>query len=289
MSENFQKLCVYEILKRLLPDGGFALFEKGKYRPDATAWAILSLESLNKEATVIENALSRLKEEQDKDGRVSVQKGLTAAYWTTSLAALAWHGKPAYQESYDLSINFLISTSGQSSPRKSYIGHDTTLKGWPWIEGTHSWVEPTALAVLALKGAGYEKNNRVTEALQLILDRQLPHGGWNYGNTDIFGQKLRADPYSTGITLYALAGLIDRKDIHKSIKYLGKRVEKDRTPLSLGWEIMSLCAWDEYQFPFDNYLIECWDLQKRYGKYNTSFLSTILLAYAMLFSHAKPL
>jgi len=289
MPENFVRLCVYEILKRLLPDGGFALFEKGNYRPDATAWAILSLESLNKEATVVDHARSRLKEDQDKDGRISVQKGLSAAYWTTSIAALAWHGEPAYQEAYKLSINFLISTFGKSSPKKSYIGHDTTLKGWPWIEGTHSWVEPTALAILALKSAGYEKNYRVTEALQLILDRQLPHGGWNYGNTNIFGQELRADSYSTGITLYALAGSIDRKDIQKSIGYLQKRVEKDRTPLSLGWEIMGLCAWDEYQISFDKYLIECWNLQKRYGKYNTSFLSIILLACAMLFNHTKPL
>ena len=289
MSENLQKLCVYEILKKLLPDGGFALFEKGNYRPDATTWAILSLESLNIEATVVDHARSRLKQDQDKDGRVSVQKGLSAAYWTTSLAALAWHGEPAYQEAYNRSIDFLIFTSGQGSSKESYIGHDTNLKGWPWIEGTHSWVEPTSLAISALKSAGYEKNNRVTEALQLILDRQLPHGGWNYGNTDIFGQELRADPYSTGIALYALSGSIDRKDIQKSLEYLAKRVKKDRTPLSLGWEIMGLCAWNEYQNSFDNYLIECWDLQKRYGGYNTSFLSIMLLAYAMLFKHTKPL
>ena len=289
MSDNFQNLCVYEILKRLLPDGGFALFEKGNYRPDATAWAILSLESLNKEATIVDHARSRLKDDQNKDGRVSVQKGLSAAYWTTSLAALAWHGEPAYQEAYDRSINFLISTYGQSSPKESYIGHDTTLKGWPWIEGTHSWVEPTALAILALKCAGYENNNRFTEAIQLLLDRQLTHGGWNYGNTYIFGQELRADPYSTGMTLYALSGTINHKDIKKSIEYLRKRIEKDRTPLSLGWEIMGLCSWDEYDIPYYDYLTDCWNLQERYGKYNTSFLSIILLAHAISFKHTKPL
>ena len=30
------------------------------------------------------------------------------------------------------------------------LGHDTTLVGWPWVDGTHSWLEPTVLAVLAL-------------------------------------------------------------------------------------------------------------------------------------------
>jgi hypothetical protein len=37
---------------------------------------------------------------------------------------------------------------------KSIIGHDATLVGWPWVMGTHSWVEPTALDVMALKANG---------------------------------------------------------------------------------------------------------------------------------------
>lgn len=288
MSDNFIKLCVRELLKRSLPDGGFALMENGNYRPDSTAWAALALDSVNEEGTIIDHARSRLKLDQNEDGRVNVKKGFSAAYWPTALAALAWQRAPAYKEAHKRSINFLLSTFGYSFPKESYIGHDTTLKGWPWIEGTHSWVEPTAIAYIALKKAGYNKHNRVTEARGLMLDRQLPHGGWNFGNTSVFGQELRPLPYSTGMLLYALAGSVHRYQIQKSFVYLKNRIQKDRTPLSLGWAIMGLRAWDERLLPYEAWLMECWCLQKRYGIYNTSFLSIILLAYASLSETADP-
>ncbi|MFC1532331.1 hypothetical protein ACFL7M_03045 [Thermodesulfobacteriota bacterium] len=256
--------------------------DNGNYRPDATAWAVLALASVNMEVAIIDRARSRLKMDQDEDGRVNVQKGFPAAYWPTALASLAWQHTSAFEDAYKRSINFLLSTSGYSFPKEPYIGHDTTIQGWPWIEGTHSWVEPTALAFLALKRAGYEKHNRVTEALQLILDRQLPKGGWNYGNTYVYGQEFRPLPYSTGMLLYALEGSVDREQIQKSIGYISKRIQKDRTPLSLGWEILGLRAWDDLLLPYETWLMECWRLQDRYGDYNTSFLSIILIAHASL-------
>ena len=42
------------------------------------------------------------------------------------------------------------------SSANEQLGHDSTLIGWPWVEGTHSWIEPTAWAVLALKSVGTE-------------------------------------------------------------------------------------------------------------------------------------
>ena len=32
-------------------------------------------------------------------------------------------------------------------------GRNLSLKGWPWKEGTSSWVEPTAHTLIALKKA----------------------------------------------------------------------------------------------------------------------------------------
>ena len=43
----------------------------------------------------------------------------------------------------------------------------------------------------------------------MMLDRQLPHGGWNYGNTYVFGRELRPMPESTGAALTGLAGQVE--------------------------------------------------------------------------------
>jgi hypothetical protein len=72
------------------------------------------------------------------------------AFWPTSLAILAWQGSPEHIGNQSRAVNFLLNISGTHFNRKldSPVGHDTSIKGWPWVENTHSWVEPTALALI---------------------------------------------------------------------------------------------------------------------------------------------
>src|SRR2546428_787916 len=74
--------------------------------------------------------------------------------------------------------------------------------------------EPTALAatamhVLALKAAGHRDHPRTREAVRLLIDRLLPGGGCNYGNTIVLGQELRPQLQPTGLAMLALAGETD--------------------------------------------------------------------------------
>jgi hypothetical protein len=131
------------------------------------------------------------------------------------------------------------------------------LVGWPWVAGTHSWVEPTAYAVLALRAAGKSEHARVREAVELILDRALPEGGWNYGNRRIFDNVLRPFPATTGV---ALAGLIkeprdDRIDV--AIDYLGRALQRVRAPLSLAWGLIGLRAWKAQPPDAEAWLAQC--------------------------------
>ncbi len=89
------------------------------------------------------------------------------------------------------------------------------------MAGTHSWVEPTAINVLALRSAGQAGHPRCREAVKLLLDRQLPEGGWNYGNTTVLGHVLRPQVQPTGLALAALAGETDaRSKVQPSLDYL---------------------------------------------------------------------
>ena len=124
--------------------------------------------------------------------------------------------------------------------------HDTSIRGWPWVEGTHSWVEPTAMAVLALAGSADPKARaRVADGLRLLADRAVASGGWNYGSNAVFGCDLRGQPGPTGLALLALAaaGGGPSPTVDRAIAYLRATLPTVRAAASLGWGVMGLRAW----------------------------------------------
>ncbi|HSL05658.1 MAG TPA: hypothetical protein VK901_19210 [Nitrospiraceae bacterium] len=175
---------------------------------------------------------------------------------------------------------FLLKTRGRHRSKNpdDPVGHDPSIPGWPWIDGTHSWIEPTALSVIALKAAGHGKQDRIGQAIQMMLDRQLPHGGWNYGNTTVYGRELHPMPESTGAALAGLAGQVEQGTVARSLDYLQGEVDRLRTPISLGWGLLGLTAWDLWPSNFAALVERCLTNQARYGEYDTSALSLLLLA-----------
>jgi hypothetical protein len=123
------------------------------------------------------------------------------------------------------------------------MGHNTTLVGWPWIEETHSWIEPTAMHVLALKAVGQSGHPRTREAVRLLIDRLLPAGGCNYGNTVVMDQVLRPHLQPTGLAMLALAGESVRDGrIEKSLDYLTAELSPRTASGSLCYGLLGLAA-----------------------------------------------
>jgi len=269
-----------ELNRRMLPEGGLADHAGGDYRSDTTAWAILAFKAFGKDAGVLQHLQARLAAEQLIDGRVCISQKYPDVFWPTSLAILAWHGSTQYADSQKRAIDFLLHISGMPWEKKpdSPFAHDTSIKGWPWIENTYSWVEPTALALIALRTSGFEKHPRAIEAIKLLMDRQSPKGGWNYGNTIVYGNELHSMPGPTGIALQAISGLVSRDKIEKSLIYLKTNVEKLYTPFALGWSLLGLSAWNERPADSQALIVSSLDRQKRYGPYATSLLSLLVLA-----------
>jgi hypothetical protein len=280
MVEDLVPFWVNQLKDRVLPDGGFSPHPRGRYRADATSWAILALAGDPANRDLNTRARSRLAADQLPDGRVCISKDHPEAFWPTFLAVFAWHQSPEHWENQARAADFLITSSGRHWPRAANnpTAHDTAIKGWPWIADTHSWAEPTALAMMALKIAGYGDHQRVKEATRLLLDRQLPQGGWNYGNTLVYDQELRPMPLSTGIVLNALKGQTPLASIQGSLTYLQSRVASLPTPRSLGWGLLGLGAWRARLESSHASIAACLKNQARYGGYDTSSLSLLLVA-----------
>jgi hypothetical protein len=278
---NTISFWINQLKKREFESGGFASNPHGRYLPESTCWAILALSGDFNNRDLIMRARARLAADQLPDGRVCISPDHPEIYWPTSLAVFAWDRSPEYQKNQALATHFLMTSSGTYYQRKagSPSAHDPSIKGWSWIAGTHSWVEPTGLAMMALKISGYGRHARVKEATRLLLDRQLPHGGWNYGNTLLFGQELRPMPLSTGIGLSALKDETPRETIQRSITYLQSQVINLHTPRSLGWSLLGLASWQAQPESAPSLIHDCLKRQDRYGVYDTSSLALLLVAF----------
>jgi len=265
--------------RRALSDGGLVDRPGGQFRVDATSWGGLLLRAAGGAQEMLERLRARLVHEQGQDGRVSVQRDHPDSYWPTALAILVWQDSPPSQAAQQRAIHFLLESSGNHFRRRAEDppAHDTLLKGWPWVAGTHSWIEPTVLSVLALQMAGHGQHDRVREAIRMILDRQLPHGGWNYGNTLVFGRELHPMPESTGAALAGVAGQVEQGTVARSLDYLQGEVDRSRTPISLGWGLLGLAAWGRWPSNGTALVERCLVNQSRYGEYDTSALCLLLL------------
>jgi hypothetical protein len=269
------------VCSRALPEGGFSVKDDGIFRPDATAWAILALKSGLCSDEYISRACRRLAQSQLPDGRVPLSAVNPTAYWPTALAVLAWQKSEDQVDSVQRAVSFLINNTGLhfAKTKDSVAEHDTEITGWPWVENTHSWVEPTSMAVLALRSSGHGEHPRVLEAVRMLLDRQLPSGGWNMGNTIVFGKELLPVPESTGHTLTALNGFTNTEVVQKSLDYLSKIIQDLRTPLALAWGLFGLTSWSRRPENYRRLILETLERQEKYGPYDTDLLSQLIVAY----------
>ncbi len=269
-----------EVARRGLSEGGFSDRLGGHYRPDATAWAIVVLSLEPSYDEMVSAARLRLQESQLSDGRVVIAKDHPDAYWPTPMAILAWQRFPNSESPLAKAVKFLIQTTGVhwEKSENDVVGHDTLIPGWPWIDSTHSWVTPTAQSMIALTVAGFGDHERVLAGKRLLVDRQIPQGGWNYGNTSVLGQELRPFPETTGIALNALAGRVSREVVQISLDYVLREVPKLRTPLSLAWAILGLKAWHLGPEHALEWIITTLERGTRYGGYDTSSLCVLLAA-----------
>ena len=196
---------------------------------------------------LVEQSAAWLEGLQQADGAVGISAQLPKPRWATAYAALLWSQSERHQAPLARSLRWIQQREGHTfvKTKQCVLGHDTTIPGWPWVGGTHPWLEPTGISMLALCRNQLAGHQRIRDGVRLILDRAIATGGWNVGNSSAFGKQLRPQAGSTGIALLALraAWHEETPTVSRACDYLLETLPQTRSPETLGWGLLGLQAW----------------------------------------------
>jgi hypothetical protein len=107
------------------------------------------------------------------------------------------------------------------------VRFDPSKYGWGWVSDSVSWVIPTAGAMLALERGrrlglirGREVERRLALGCSMLLDRMCPGGGWNAGNSVVYGVALAPHIDATSIALAGLRFHYHLPEVRQSFSWL---------------------------------------------------------------------
>lgn len=241
-----------ELLNRLATQIPCGYHAAGPASSEPTALAAIALGAAGRSTA---KALDWIGSVQNSDGSVLPSASPTSPQaepgWPTGWAVLAAtaagrmnpirSGARAFDA--DRAIRWILQTAGDPATGTNENVQKSDRLGWPWINGTFSWVEPTAIHVVALKACGFANHSRVRDAIAMLVDRLLPHGGCNYGNTIVLGQELRPHVQPTGLAMLAIAGSANTDTrIGRSLDFLEANLSAATTSASMAYGLIGLAA-----------------------------------------------
>jgi hypothetical protein len=226
-----------------LPDGGLPYYRGNTSAAEPTLLAALALSVSGAPAERAKPLLTWAQKLQNPDGSVGVDPGhRDQGVWLTAQAAIVFHhfGLAANAKR---ALDFLLALRSVTSAKDPKLRQDDTLTGWPWAPGTFGWVEPTAWSLIALSLSGLGGDPRAEEGSRFLLDRQIPSGGWNYGNPALAGKELLPFWDTTGLALVALHGHGDPKWVGVSLELMEKNQGKIESLSGLSWAVLCLASY----------------------------------------------
>jgi len=257
------------------PDGGWGAVAGKRSNTEATALALLALQAVFRKAIepAVEKAKTWLAERQNVDGSWPLNDSLKESSWSTALAIIAL--SPAGDFFKDRVIkagNWTLEQEG-SKPgilanlilaltfQKKAVQLNEDLIGWSWTPNSFSWVEPTSYFLLALKKirrnlSSKTAEERIQQGELMIYDRMCDNGGWNYGNSSVYGDRLWPYPDTTAVALIALQDHQERKENQVSLRALGEMAKNTDSGLALSWSAICLSLYGQEGAELRHRLVE---------------------------------
>jgi hypothetical protein len=261
MAANTRQRCIsstkLELRRRQMESGGWAYFASGQESIEATCLSALGLSSGGDE--IRERAVEFLFGSQLTGGAWPAFRGDNEGSWTTPLAISTMIITNHTSEACERALKWLLAEKGAEGhwlwrwkfkTADRNVRFDPDKYGWPWSHGAGSWVIPTAFAVVAIKqytvcARREDAEARIRLGVEMLFDRACVHGGWNSGNSVVYGVPLQPHVEASAIALLALQDEPRNEVVEKSLLWLQQRAATVESVSSLAWTILSLFTYRE--------------------------------------------
>ena len=278
------------------PDGGWGAVPGKKSNTEATALALLALRSIatGPAEPAAQKAEKWLIDRQNADGSWPLNDSLKGPSWSTALAIVALSDRADLRDRLVKAGNWALEQEG-SKPgilanlilaltfQKKAVQLNEDLVGWSWTPNSFSWVEPTSYFLLALKKirrhlAGKSIAERIQQGELMIYDRMCDNGGWNYGNSSVYGDRLWPYPDITAIALVALQDHPQRKENQLSLRALGEMAKYTDSGLALSWSAICLSLYGQDSAQLRQRLVQRFAKTKFLGETKAIALGVLAVA-----------
>ena len=247
-----------ETLKsRQMKSGGWAYFDSVQESLEVTCLAELALapeRQANSSAAILFLLKSQL-----SNGGWPAFLGDSEGSWTTALALCTLNSTGDFTAARDKAFRWLYAERGREGHwfwRWKFKTSDRNVRfdpdkyGWPWVTGSASWVIPTAFSIVAIEqftvcNRSEESEKRIHLGVEMLLDRACVDGGWNSGNSLVYGVPLRPHVEATAIALLALQDEQRTEMVQKSLSWLRQNAASVDSVSSLAWCILTLFVYQE--------------------------------------------
>jgi hypothetical protein len=248
---------IQELHRRELPDGGWSFSGSPQMSLETTCLASFSV--LAEQPSSAPHVVWPLLHAQLSDGSWPSFVGDGEPSWTTALAISVLNSANDSSGATERGQSWLLNTKGREGGwfwRWKFklvdraVQFDPDRYGWPWLPGSASWVIPTAFSVVAIKQFTACNRTEVSErrirlGVEMLLDRTCVDGGWNSGNSLVYGVPLRPHVEATAIALLALQDERRTETIQRSLAWLKQQATVINSGSSLAWCILSLFVYQE--------------------------------------------
>jgi hypothetical protein len=209
--------------------------------------AVLIAAKKHHQEAAFQKAAAWLLDLQHEDGGWGLNREDPQSCWLTAWAVWALaetgHQGEATQRGIAWLLNesvLQISDMDDLAAGEKVANIDFSLRGWPWQPGEASWVEPTALSMLAFLAAGERTNSRLSEAKKYLENRRCPGGGWNVGNPVMFDSALPARAHPTAWGILALERYSPQAVLTGDIDTLTSAMSGEGGIMALAWGVAVL-------------------------------------------------
>jgi len=249
------------LASRQLVSGGWSFASSQQASIEATCLAAFALaDEMPANASASTQFLLK---SQFADGCWPAFEGDSEGSWTTALSLCYLNGMTDFASAREKASHWLVEERGREAhwfwrwkfkTADRNVSFDPDKYGWPWISGSASWVIPTAFSVIALKqftvcNRSELSEKRIRLGVDMLLDRACAGGGWNSGNSIVYGVPLPAHAEATAIALLALQDEERTSVIRASLAWLKQKSAAIESVESLAWCILCLFV---YQEPVDH-------------------------------------